>query len=188
MEINGLTYIEDFLSEKKATELIEYIHKKEWGTTLKRRTQHYGHIYQYNHVDKNEDEVKPIPKKFIRLFNKLRDKNLGSDIDINKLQVIVNEYEPGQGIGAHIDDPHKFGDWIISVSLNSDCAIVFTNRIDKTEYLKKRIRKNSVYQMTKDARYKWTHQINQIKVDNFDDGDYIRKRRISVTFRYMKKN
>lgn len=187
MEIDGLIYIENFLSEKKATELIEYIDNKEWDTTLKRRTQHYGHIYQYNNVDKNnEEEVKPIPKKFIRLFNKLRDKNLASDIDITKLQVIVNEYEPGQGIGAHIDDPYKFGDWIISISLNSDCCVVFTNKADKSKYLDMRIKKNSVYQMTKDARYKWTHQINQTKIDNFDDGDYIRKKRISVTFRYMK--
>lgn len=185
MENKGLTYIENFLSEDKATKLINYIDEKEWDTTLKRRTQQYGYRYQYNHINKNQDdEVKPIPKKFIRLFNKLRDNNLASDIDISKLQVIVNEYEPGQGIGAHIDDPNKFGDWVISISLNSDCAIIFTNKADKTENVKIRIKKNSVYQMTGYSRYKLTHQIDNIKIDKFDNEDYVRKRRISVTFRY----
>ena len=187
MENKGLTYIDDFLSDEEATQLIDYIDEQNWDTTLKRRTQHYGYRYQYNHINKTQpDDVEPIPINLINLFNKLRKSNLASDIDISKLQVIINEYEPGQGIGAHIDDPHKFGDWVISVSLNSDCIIIFTNKTNKSENIKLRIKKNSVYQMTQASRYKWTHQINNTKVDNYDDETYIRKRRISVTFRYMK--
>lgn len=187
MEAKGLTYIEDFLSEEEATELINIIDANTWDNTLKRRTQHYGYRYNYNHINKDQSApVEEIPKELISLFGKLRSHNLASDIDIKKLQVIINEYEAGQGIGAHIDDPKRFGDWIISVSLNSDCMVIFTNKANKSETIKMRIKKNSVYQMTKDSRYKWTHQINGVKIDHYNDCDYVRDRRISVTFRIMK--
>lgn len=158
--IIGLRYIENILTVEKELKLIEYIDNKEWSTILKRRTQQYGHQYVYNHVNNEnadtKNKINPIPKKFLRLFKKLRDLNLGSDIDINKLQVIVNEYEPGQGISAHIDDPNKFGDWVISVSLGSNCNIKFTkNNESHNIYIQKR----SVYEMKDDSRYKWTHQI-----------------------------
>jgi hypothetical protein len=60
------------------------------------------------------------------LFEKLVDANIAPNIDNSKLQVIINEYKPVQGIGEHIDDPKKFGNWIIS--LNSGCEIVFANK------------------------------------------------------------
>lgn len=185
--IIGLRYIEDILTEEKERKLIEYIDNKEWENTLKRRTQQYGHRYVYNHVDtennNKDNNVNKVPKKFLRLFKKLRDLGLGSDIDINKLQVIVNEYEPGQGISAHIDDPKKFGDWIISVSLGSNCNVKFIKN-DETHniYIKKR----SVYEMKNDSRYKWKHQIENVKSDTIDENKINRERRISITFRYIK--
>lgn len=185
--ITGLTYIEDILTEEKERKLIEYIDNKEWDNTLKRRTQQYGHRYVYNHVvaeNNNEDnKVKPIPKKFLRLFKKLRQLNLGSDIDMDKLQVIVNEYHPGQGIAAHIDDPQKFGEWIISVSIGSNCNVKFTkNNESHNIYIKKR----SVYEMKNESRYKWKHQIENVKSDIIDENRINRDRRISITFRYIK--
>ena len=94
-EVKGLRYIENFMSEYKEQKLIEYIDSNHWDNTLKRRTQQYGHRYVYNHVNSNNIEVQQIPKKFIRLFKKLRNSDIGTDIDLSKLQVIVNEYMPG---------------------------------------------------------------------------------------------
>jgi alkylated DNA repair dioxygenase AlkB len=181
--ITGLRYIEDIMTEEKERKLIEYIDNKEWDNTLKRRTQQYGHRYNYNHVNNINNNVNPVPKKFLRLFKKLRDLNIGSDIDVNKLQVIVNEYQPGQGISAHVDDPQKFGEWIISVSLGGNCIVKFTkNNESRDIYIKKR----SVYEMKSDARYKYKHQIENLKSDIINENKINRERRISITFRYIK--
>ena len=44
-------------------------------------------------------------------------------------QVIVNEYEPGQGIAAHVDCvPSGFSGTIASLSLLSSCTMHFQDR------------------------------------------------------------
>lgn len=40
-------------------------------------------------------------------------------------QLIVNQYEPGQGIESHIDKPALFEGIIASISLGSDCFMEF---------------------------------------------------------------
>jgi alkylated DNA repair dioxygenase AlkB len=185
-EISGLTYVEDFLTPHKEKKLIEYIDSKNWDSTLKRRTQHYGHKYVYanTNIKKEQDlDVPAIPKKLQRLFKKIQEAGYASDIPLEKLQVIVNEYNPGQGISPHIDDPKQFGDWVISISLGCSVNINFT----KGDVIKKIYVKNrSLYEMKNDSRYKWKHSIECVKSDNVDDNIYQRMRRISITFRYMK--
>lgn len=173
-EINGLRYKEDFLTPFKEQQLIDYVDSKEWDLTLKRRTQHYGHMYKYAFANKvQNNEVPPVPKKILRLFKKIQDAGFASDIPLDKLQVIVNEYKPGQGISAHIDDPKQFGEWVISVSLGSSENIIFTKGDIKKEVY---VKGGSLYEMKNDSRYKWSHSINPVK-----------NRRISITFRYMKQ-
>ena len=104
------------------------------------------------------------------------DLNINSDIPLEKLQVIVNEYMPGQGISQHIDDVKQFGDWIISISLGSAVNINFTKG-DIVERVY--VEGGSLYEMKDDARYKWKHSIPARKSDNNID----RTTRISLTFR-----
>ena len=53
-------------------------------------------------------------------------------------QMIVNEYEPGQGINPHIDNTTLFRDTIVSVSLGSPTVMVFEKDKKKTEFILKR--------------------------------------------------
>lgn len=185
MSIKGLSYYPDFLTKEEEEKLIKKIYKSEWDTRLSRRVQHYGHLYEYNHVNNNNaNEAPDIPKWIIKLYNKIVEHNIIPEIDISKLQVIVNEYTPGQGIGKHIDDPKKFGNWIISVSLGSGCEIVFENKKTK-ELHKKYVDKCSLYKMELDARYLWTHQIMSKKTDEVNENIINRDTRISITFREM---
>ena len=46
-------------------------------------------------------------------------------------QLIINEYEPGQGISHHVDKTTFFKDGIVSLSLSSDCTMEFKNRATK---------------------------------------------------------
>ncbi len=99
--VDGLTLVDTFISEDEELELIQNIDKQSWLTDLKRRVQHYGYKYDYKARKLTEDFkvgdipdfIKPISKRLLeqRCFNKLPD------------QVIVNEYESGQGISSHID-------------------------------------------------------------------------------------
>jgi len=181
--INGLAYYENFLTDEEEDDLLEKIYAHKWDSRLSRRVQHYGHLYTYNHVDNNDAPVvEPIPKWILKLFKKLVSNDIAPDIDIDKLQVIINEYKPGQGIGRHIDDPIKFGKWVISVSLNSGCEVFFANK-KTNKVCKIYVARCSVYRMKKDARYLWTHQISPKKKDIVDGITINRETRISITFR-----
>lgn len=97
-------------------------------------------------------------------------------------QVIVNEYEPGQGIANHTDCKTCFRDTIISLSLNSPCVMDFTNPkkdLKKSLLLEPR----SLIILKGEARYEWAHGIAKRKSDNFQGQIFRRTRRISLTFR-----
>ena len=97
-------------------------------------------------------------------------------------QVIVNEYLPGQGIAAHIDREHCFGEQIATVSLGSHCVMRFENkRLDQK--IDVELQPRSLTMITGDARYKWTHSIPARKSDSLRGERVLRGRRLSLTFR-----
>jgi len=100
-------------------------------------------------------------------------------------QVIVNEYQPGQGISAHIDCQPCFGDTIASVSLLSACAMRFASQTS-SQQMELHLQPASLLVLKGDARHMWTHAIPSRKTDVFEGQKYVRCRRISLTFRTMK--
>jgi alkylated DNA repair dioxygenase AlkB len=97
-------------------------------------------------------------------------------------QVIVNEYQPGQGISSHIDCVPCFTDTIISLSLGSACVMNFTG-VPTGEKIPVLLEPRSIVVLKDDARYKWTHSIPARKVDHFYGQTITRERRVSLTFR-----
>jgi len=100
-------------------------------------------------------------------------------------QLLVNEYEPGQGISAHVDHPKLFEEIVISISMGGSCTMVFENKEDGKKidvFLEPR----SMVALMDDFRYKWTHSIPARKSDKFGNKTIKREKRISLTFR--KKN
>ena len=173
--IEGLEYIPDFVGDDYEAMLIENIQTMEWNTSISRRTQHYGWTYPYGSSSKLVP-APPIPSWMLPLKSIVEEYFKYS---LTFDQVIVNEYEPGQGIAPHIDDPKLFGETIVSVSLGSGVEMDFTKK-DSTE-------KNSIYLSRKsmlvlkgDARYSYQHSIAKRKNDN----KVPRGTRISITFRY----
>ena len=176
--LDGLKYIKNFIDPKEEQTLINFIDSQEWNTSLSRRTQHYGHLYVYKGIEKAiSQNFLPIPQIFLDLFAKINQNNIGLDptIEINKLQIIVNEYTIGQGIGKHIDDPKQFGKWVIGISLGSNILMSFGDTEIKIERL-------SLYEMTNHARYDIPHSITPRKSDK----GVKRDRRISITMRYLQ--
>ncbi|KAL4245729.1 Alpha-ketoglutarate-dependent dioxygenase AlkB-like superfamily protein [Abortiporus biennis] len=126
-------------------------------------------------------------------------------------QVIINTYLPGEGITPHVDLLDRYDDGIFGLSLGSGCVMRFrpaTEAIAKAGYSATTATEDetgeecgvylppgSVYVMTGDARYKWTHGIEEVYEDyvehregdeELSEGSWVsRSFRISITFRWM---
>lgn len=97
-------------------------------------------------------------------------------------QVIANEYFPGQGISAHVDCVPCFDDTIISISLLSQCEMVF-RECSSSRSLAVLLKPRSGILLKGAGRYDWTHEIPARKSDVVDGVKVERGRRISLTFR-----
>jgi hypothetical protein len=127
-------------------------------------------------------------------------------------QAILNLYQPGEGITPHVDLLGRFGDGIIGVSFGGGCVMRFDKVPSETReqgaegednsrwelYLPER----SVIVLSEEARYEWTHGIDERSEDfvSCEDGEdseedrsalppkgrWIgRDVRLSVTFRWL---
>lgn len=178
--IQGLTYIPNFISKLEVTNFIDSINCEPWLSDIKRRVQHYGYKYDYKarsinysmFLGKLPDWALPMAK---RLFDE-------KHIDQMPDQLIINEYEPGQGIANHIDCEPCFGDTVISISLGGTCIMDLINVLSKQK-IEIFLESGSLVVIAGEARHKWTHGIAQRKTDQFNGVKYDRKLRISMTFR-----
>ncbi|OJJ21050.1 alpha-ketoglutarate-dependent dioxygenase AlkB [marine bacterium AO1-C] len=179
-QVSGLQYIPDFISEETHDQLLAQIDALPWLGDLKRRVQHYGYKYDYK-------------KRAIDASMKVGDlpdwaKSLAEQAQAQKVvpyifdQVIVNEYEPGQGIARHVDCEPCFDDVIMSVSLGAACVMHFTALKDG-EDVPVILEPRSAVVLTGDARYKWQHSIRANKKEVVQGQTIVRARRVSLTFR-----
>lgn len=182
-KVNGLFYVENINLD--LSNIIEKLDEKKWfnvsDSAKSRKVQHYGYKYDYrtSNIFQKADDLpsflKPLKKKIIKIckYKKLIDDNY----DFN--QCIVNNYEGNQGIGKHIDT-HKFGDVICCVTIGSGAIMRFRLGSEKKELY---VEPNTIYIMSGDARYKWTHEMPSNFNDVIDGKKIKRGRRISITFR-----
>ncbi|KAL7320936.1 hypothetical protein PS15m_000768 [Mucor circinelloides] len=201
--IPGLFLIEEAVTVSEEAGLIESVNKEKWSglgigpnPELKRRTQQYGHLFSYRYR-KVLEEYGPLPGFTDFLVDRIMD-NKWMPNKPNHL--LVNEYNPGQGIMPHVDAPALFGAAILSLSLLSECIMKFTCEDQSIDIiLRKRQEQASFHDMidifivlarrslailTGDARYKFKHGISKDLIETTDSGITIeRDKRISFTFR-----
>ena len=183
--IKVLSYIPDYITAEQEEILLTTICAQAWSSELKRRVQHYGYKYDYKARTVNQNiYLGNLPDWLTPTAQRVHTEGyFKRDPD----QVIVNEYEPGQGISAHTDVTSAFGDTIASLSLGSGCVMQFSNPnsgVKHDIYLEQR----SLIVMSDDARYKWKHAIPARKSDLVNGVKYARSRRISLTFRTVTSN
>jgi alkylated DNA repair dioxygenase AlkB len=179
-KVKGLKYVPEYISKDEEEFLIKTISSNEWITDLKRRVQHYGWRYDYKaRTVLPSMYLGPLPNWAGDIANRLYN---DGHIQIIPDQVIVNEYNPGQGIANHIDCEPCFGDTIISVSLNSTCVMDFIN-IETKEKVEVLLEPRSLVVVSGLSRKIWTHGISARKVDIFRGQRLERKLRISLTYR-----
>ncbi len=179
-EVPGLHYIPDYLTREEQDQLLAIINDQPWLTDLKRRVQHYGYRYNYTHRSVDPSMfLGPLPDWAAQLAERLQqDGWVGYGLD----QLIVNEYEPGQGISSHVDCVPCFGDTILSVSLGSACVMLFTHTRTAVQ-VPVLVEPGSLVVMQGEARYGWKHSIPPRKTDVYQGQRIERRRRVSLTFR-----
>lgn len=180
MTIPGLTYIPEYLNQQQHDWLLAVIDKQVWSTELKRRVQHYGYKYDYRKRAIDQSMALPTPPNWIqRLAAKVHEEG---HAPLLPDQIIINEYQPGQGIAAHVDCEPCFGDTIISLSLGSPCIMDFRHRKEKT-HSQILLEPRSLLIMAGESRHDWTHGIAARQTDEHAGQIIQRQRRVSITLR-----
>lgn len=192
--VDGLSYWPRFISPDGERILTESMSRDtKWvGVTdsaKSRRVIHYGYKYDYTRA---MDPIKcdPIPEELAFLTESMTNaiaKASQSDAPVAIVfdQLIINEYQPGQGIAAHIDHPQQFGNLVFCVSLGSGTMVTFTHPDGRV--VQQYVAANSAYLMTGDARCIWKHGIDAKKSDMVDGVKVPRGVRYSLTFRTIRK-
>lgn len=180
--IPGLLYQTAFIERAGEEGLIRQIDAQPWITDLRRRVQHYGYRYDYkaravrgaDYLGALPDWGRDIAARLVRAgyFEHVPD------------QMIVNEYQPGQGIAPHVDCVPCFGDVIASLTLGAGAVMALsdphTGRKEDV-YLEER----SLIVLSGEARYQWRHGIPARLSDTVNSIKIPRGRRLSLTFRVM---
>ena len=184
-KINGLSYLPHFLSPEAGDALLTWVEAQAWDATLARRVQQYGAAYDYARRRVNKGESEPLPDTLQFLAQKVGqtgrfspDHNPDHKID----QIIINDYQPGQGIAPHVDAPHAFGPVVAMLSLGAPVVM---------DFYKGDMRRNMVLEplsllvLSGAARAKWQHGIAKRKSDILNGERMARGRRVSLTFRSL---
>jgi alkylated DNA repair dioxygenase AlkB len=179
--VPGLTLIPDYLTPEDHDRLAAVIDQQPWRADLQRRVQHYGYRYDYK-ARKVEPSMYlgPLPGWAAELAGRLQREGW---FTVAADQLIVNEYEPGQGISAHVDCVPCFGETVVSISLGSACVMELSRSKRKVSIL---LQPRSALILQGEARYRWTHAVPARKSDRIEGQLLVRSRRLSLTFRTVR--
>jgi alkylated DNA repair dioxygenase AlkB len=178
--VTALSLLSDFITSVDEQALLKVIDEQSWLSDLKRRVQHYGYRYDYTARQVTMDlYLGALPECLQSLANRLHQSGL---LTTPPDQVIINEYEPGQGIAPHVDCVPCFGDTVASLSLLSGCLMDFSH-IKTGQQTNLYLPPCSLLILKKEARYHWQHGIAKRKSDTVDGVKTPRARRVSLTFR-----
>jgi alkylated DNA repair dioxygenase AlkB len=178
--IQGLQFIENYISADESQALQVCLDQGVWNTDMKRRVQHFGYRYDYKARSVSQsDRLEDWPVWADDLAGRLYEDHF---FQHKPDQVIINDYAPGQGISAHVDCEPCFGPVIASVSLLSACDMLFQHRTSG-HIVPVRLAPMSLLVLSGEARYNWTHAIPARKSDLVNGIRVPRSRRMSLTFR-----
>jgi len=180
--IPGLVIVKDFVMREEEEVILKALDELEWSTDLKRKVQQFG--WRFDHLSQNMKgkRIGPLPTFCASVTARLYERRLFPfEVD----QMIVNHYQPGQGIHPHIDKTHCFDTVVGSVGLGSSCVMEFRNADSSKNaaVIDVFFERRSAVVLSGDARYKWTHGIPGRAYDNWRGKEHKRKNRVSLTWR-----
>jgi alkylated DNA repair dioxygenase AlkB len=175
-QISGLEYLADYVDRETQDRLLCAVDEHPWQTSVDHRVQIYG--YHYSHKQRTAFRIGEIPAWATGVANRLHHDGFVASVPN---QLVVNEYQPGNGFFDHIDQS-VFGDIVTSISLGSTCVIRFT-RSEPDRSTELLLEPGSLLVLSGEARWHWKHGIPARASDRWNDREYARSRRVSLTFR-----
>jgi alkylated DNA repair protein (DNA oxidative demethylase) len=176
--VEGLTYLEDFVSSEEERELLGLIEPLDFreiemrGQTAKRTVRHFGLGYDYDRAELVPVEPLPEGLEWLRERSAALIERDPADL----VQILVSRYPEGAGIGWHRDAP-MFGSRIVGVSLGAPARMRFQRTVKgEREVDAIELAPRSAYVLSGKARWSWQHSIPPAK-----------ELRYSVTFRTLKR-
>ena len=171
--------VPDYLTKAEEQELLHAIDAAPWNRDIKRRVQQYGYRYDYKaRAVSTRDRLGDLPGWAMDIAHRLVDCEYFPKLPD---QVIINEYEPGQGISPHTDRITCFGPSIASLSLGSDIVMDFSDGSSKSGAVL--LPRRSMLVLSGSSRSTWRHGIAQRRRDMINAATFARSRRVSLTFR-----
>ena len=156
----GFAYHPAVLDEAEERELAGHLEALDFsavtmrGTVARRRTKHFGWIYGYESWRITPgppipDFLDPVRRRVARL---------AGVSPAALVEVLINAYPTGAGIGWHRDAP-QFG-VVIGVSLLGECRLRFQRGRGAARQTRAvTIAPRSAYVLDGDARYEWQHRV-----------------------------
>lgn len=181
--LGGLTYCETYIDDALETALMADIDALPWSLELGRRRQWYGGDYDDTELGLAQQyRASAPPDRFVAVAQQLYADGILPSVAI---RFGVNEYLPGQGIGAHMDRDNEVVTSVAILSLGSGLMMDFVRPADKARqdvrsyYLHRR----SLLLIAGEARYQWMHGIAPRRADKICGLIRPRGRRLSIMFR-----
>ena len=172
--IPGLRYVPGYVSPEIQADLLTAIDPLPWQAVGSRRIQFYG--YWYEIAKGGLYRIGHLPSWAAEIADRLERDGL---MPYRADQLIVSEYQPGQGISGHVDAP-VFADVIVGITLGSTCIMELTHQ-QKVEAVL--LEPGSALVLAGGARGSWQHAIPARDADVWQDRTWPRSRRVSLTFR-----
>jgi alkylated DNA repair dioxygenase AlkB len=174
----GFFLYPNFITEQHELLLLDEIDSQTWIVDYLRRLQYYGYR---NELEKPYNLV-PFPVEMPQRIRELSVELVKREIiQLLPDQVIINEYNPGEGIKPHKDRMY-YENQICGVNLGSGCIMRFIKG-ENEEVIDIEVPRRSIYVMQDDARKRWKHAIPPRKKDNVNGEVKHRDRRVSITYR-----
>lgn len=179
--VPGLFLYPDFINHQQENQLLEAIDQQTWIVDYSRRLQYYGYRNELEEPYNLIPFQVALPPEIQKFSEQIMEQGLIKQMPD---QVIINEYNPGEGIRPHKDRSY-FENQICGVNLGSDCVMKFIRGLN-LEIIDVHIPRRSLYIMQDDARKKWSHGIPPRKKDIVNGISQHRERRVSITYRKVK--
>ncbi|KAG2697429.1 hypothetical protein I3760_07G105400 [Carya illinoinensis] len=208
-EIRGLWLCRDFLSPGQQSSLLFSIENEGWFTEASHnQAMRFGNLPAW--ASEISDSIRELvllndpgldPMNSGAYYGAEEECAFPSDLLWREPlfdQLIVNAYQPGEGICAHVD-LMRFEDGIAIVSLESSCVMHFTKvgqphcdaanggkSHPPTTRIPVYLTPGSLVLISGEARYSWKHEINRKPGFQIWEGQELnQRRRISVTLRKL---
>ena len=160
----GLRYRPDAISEDEAACLVQAIGALPFapfqfqGHEAHRQVVAFG--WRYDYGQRAVLQADPIPH-WLAPVRAVAAELSGEPAEAF-VQVLINRYDPGAGIGWHRDRP-QFGK-VVGVSLLEPCAMRFRREVgEKWERTSVPLEPRSAYLLTGPARHQWQHSITPME-------------------------